>query len=225
MTIAPPNTAPYPVASFLKLDAKSASKRLLSSCKDGSETKCEINARIGIFFDGTNNNLERDREGVRIMLPEQHGSSPAKMGRPLLPSEYSHSNVARLFRAYQETDRPRGRFSYYIPGVGTPFDEIGEPTETSDGKVAAAATATPRRSGASAARNSAAAATTSCCSTTLTTRPHPAQEQLCDTDTLSWCSRFMREGETCNQVDVAREFLNYEKELMKTKNEDLQNTV
>lgn len=135
MTIAPPNTAPYPVASFLKLDAKSASKRLLSSCKDGSEAKCEINARIGIFFDGTNNNLERDREGVRVMLPEQHGSSPAKIGRPLLPSEYSHSNIARLFRAYQETDRPRGRFSYYIPGVGTPFDEIGEPTETSDGKA------------------------------------------------------------------------------------------
>jgi len=135
MTKVPPMEAPYPVESYLKLDPKSASKRLLHSCRDGGETRCAIDVRVGVFFDGTNNNLQRDRQGVRIVLPEKSAPPHQLVRRPLHASEYSHSNVARLFLAYREVDSQLGCFSYYIPGVGTPFDEIGEPTETSDGKA------------------------------------------------------------------------------------------
>ena len=73
MTKAPPKEAPYPVGSFLKLDPKSASNRLLHNCKDGGETTCAIEVRVGVFFDGTNNDLQRDRQGVRIVLAEKSG--------------------------------------------------------------------------------------------------------------------------------------------------------
>ena len=75
---------------------------------------CDVNLFLGLFFDGTNNNLKRDR-------PWQ-----------------THSNVARLYEAF-----PGGRddhdsepwpnlalypnfFRTYIPGVGTEFDKVGD---------------------------------------------------------------------------------------------------
>jgi hypothetical protein len=63
--------------------------------------KCEVNMHLGLFFDGTNNNMDNDKPGL------------------------GHSNVVRLFDAYvnQPTD---GYFSTYVNGVGTPFSEIGE---------------------------------------------------------------------------------------------------
>ena len=62
---------------------------------------CEAMLNIGLFFDGTNNNIKTDKP---------------KLG---------HSNVARLADAYLE-DKPNGWYRQYIPGVGTPFPEIGE---------------------------------------------------------------------------------------------------
>jgi len=62
---------------------------------------CEAMLNIGLFFDGTNNNIKSDK---------------ARLG---------HSNVARLADAYPE-DPPNDIYSIYIPGVGTPFPEIGE---------------------------------------------------------------------------------------------------
>ncbi len=76
-------------------------------CTDGLTCSKEIH--VGIFFDGTNNNMYRDR--------------------PL----NGHSNIVSLYDAHPE-DRQE-RFRYYIPGVGTPFPEIGENTETSSGKA------------------------------------------------------------------------------------------
>ena len=64
---------------------------------------------VGIFFDGTNNNEKRDR---------------ALTG---------HSNIVSLWDAH--TEDPDTRFRYYIPGVGTIFEQIGEKTESSDGKT------------------------------------------------------------------------------------------
>lgn len=58
-------------------------------------------------FDGTNNNMERDKP-------------------------HSHSNIVSLYDAHikdQET-----HFAYYLFGVGTPFREVGEMTESSTGK-------------------------------------------------------------------------------------------
>ncbi|QGH66924.1 DUF2235 domain-containing protein [Xanthomonas oryzae pv. oryzicola] len=71
--------------------------------------QCSTEIHVGIFFDGTNNNMERDR--------------------PLL----GHSNIVSLFDAHKD-DR-KTCFRYYIPGVGTPFRQIGETTESDDGKA------------------------------------------------------------------------------------------
>lgn len=63
--------------------------------------KCEMMMQLGFFFDGTNNNQDRD-----------------------FPS-FSHSNISRLAMAYP-ADTTRGVKSTYIPGVGTPFPTIGD---------------------------------------------------------------------------------------------------
>lgn len=68
-----------------------------------------------MFFDGTNNNKERDQEKITD------------------PNKRSHSNVVVLHDAYKD-DRDAGYFRYYIPGVGTEFKKIGEMTESADGK-------------------------------------------------------------------------------------------
>ncbi|MNF46173.1 hypothetical protein D3C84_273280 [compost metagenome] len=65
---------------------------------------CARSLHISLFFDGTNNNEPYD---TRIAVPP----------RP--------TNIARLYHA--SLDQPEsGYFGYYIPGVGTPFPEIGE---------------------------------------------------------------------------------------------------
>ncbi|TFW32108.1 T6SS phospholipase effector Tle1-like catalytic domain-containing protein [Massilia horti] len=66
--------------------------------------KCETNLNVGIFFDGTGNNREHDRNTHR------------------------DSNISRLFDAY-ENHIEQGYYGHYIPGVGTPFPEIGEKGE------------------------------------------------------------------------------------------------
>lgn len=71
---------------------------------------CTKRIRVGLFFDGTNNNMDRDR-----------------------PSN-GHSNIVRLRDTFPNKPN-EGYFRYYIPGVGTPFPEIGEMTETQAGKA------------------------------------------------------------------------------------------
>jgi hypothetical protein len=76
---------------------------LLTDC-----AKCEGNLSLGLFFDGTNNNLDADSKYL------------------------GDSNVARLSRAYWE--KPQAGYSRrYIPGVGTRFPEIREEGESSLG--------------------------------------------------------------------------------------------
>lgn len=62
--------------------------------------ECEQIIRVGLFFDGTRNNQAIDR------------------------SLFGDSNVARLHDAYPSPSIDTYRI--YIPGVGTPFPEIGE---------------------------------------------------------------------------------------------------
>jgi hypothetical protein len=71
--------------------------------------ECIQEIHVGIFFDGTNNNMLRDK-------PVQ-----------------AHSNIVSLYDAHRE-DR-KTYFRYYIPGVGTAFEEIGEREESSGGKT------------------------------------------------------------------------------------------
>lgn len=64
---------------------------------------CQKEIHVGIFFDGTNNNRDRDRHLK------------------------GHSNVVSLWDAHK--DDPTAIFRYYVPGVGTRFSEIGEEEE------------------------------------------------------------------------------------------------
>lgn len=69
---------------------------------------CSKEIHVGLFFDGTNNNMVRDM------------------------ADQSHSNVVSLFNAHK--DDQDANFRYYIPGVGTRFPDIGEDRESDDGK-------------------------------------------------------------------------------------------
>ena len=76
---------------------------------------CQKLVRIGLFFDGTNNNKDRDE-------PTQ-----------------SHTNIVKLFNAHQDSGEKgvlgqSGCYRFYIPGVGTRFPENQEWSEASDGK-------------------------------------------------------------------------------------------
>lgn len=73
---------------------------------------CIKEISVGILFDGTNNNMVRDK--------------------PL----NGHSNIVSLYDAHKNDKRDH--FAYYIPGVGTPFPEIGEHGEDPSGKAYAA---------------------------------------------------------------------------------------
>lgn len=155
MIQATPLTSPFPVEAFLRPSASehgaiaqgdSTGKVLATTAKDES-TSCKIPVRVGLFFDGTNNNLYRDRFGLRVPVPDpdtknkkeadKKGTSEGKTIRSKAPSpeEASHSNIARLYSAYPQDKQPSGYFPYYMQGVGTPFDEIGEPTESTEGKA------------------------------------------------------------------------------------------
>ncbi len=76
---------------------------------------CSFHIHVGIFFDGTNNNKKRDQEDI----PD--------------PLKRSHTNVVVLHDACKD-DKANGFFKIYIPGVGTPFPEIGEFGELPEGK-------------------------------------------------------------------------------------------
>lgn len=63
---------------------------------------CQQSLWLTFYFDGTGNNQEID--------------TPT----------HEHSNIARLHRARIDNDEATGRMSFYIPGIGTPFREIGD---------------------------------------------------------------------------------------------------
>lgn len=149
-----PEKAPYPVAVYLKPNPEERSASQLAGCDEATSLPCSIPVNVGLFFDGTNNHMGRDLKGQREPVPwtdkelKQAKNEARKAGRdpdavkgpPPMPNlqlskeQFSHSNVARLYQAYsQETEAGYHRF--YIQGVGTPFREIGEPTESQDGKA------------------------------------------------------------------------------------------
>jgi hypothetical protein len=102
------NLSPLPAKSGLSVIEQLAKATACSV--DKPQLACQKTVNVGIFFDGTNNNDQRDR-------PEK-----------------GHSNIAKLFSSYSD-DQKNSFFRYYIPGVGTTFEEIGELTESSDGKA------------------------------------------------------------------------------------------
>jgi len=141
---ASPSKAPFPIDKFLQLSPLELSNVNLPAClaaavekSEGNKgAQCSIPVHVGLFFDGTNNNLERDRNGMRTGVPNSKTKKPEPIAsRSLAPIEFSHSNVARLFEAYPDKLAANGYFSFYMPGVGTPFEKIGELTESQEGKA------------------------------------------------------------------------------------------
>lgn len=72
----------------------------------GKVGSCTQKLWFSFFFDGTGNNLDAD-EGI-----------------------LKHSNVARLFRTMPINGKNEGQYSFYIPGIGTYFKDIGDPGGT-----------------------------------------------------------------------------------------------
>lgn len=62
---------------------------------------CEKNINVGVFFDGTGNNRDIDR------------------------GDYKHSNIVRLWDSYSD-EVMQGYFRVYVPGVGTPCNDLRE---------------------------------------------------------------------------------------------------
>jgi Uncharacterized alpha/beta hydrolase domain (DUF2235) len=103
--------APFPTNGMRALSPRETMQRLkANSCtlpqQSSAVSSCSGQVHVGIFFDGTGNNMKADFTD----LP---------------PAQRKHSNVVKLFRC-MPTLREAGRYSYYIPGVGTPFPDIGE---------------------------------------------------------------------------------------------------
>ena len=67
---------------------------------------CRQRLKLNFYFDGTGNNQDAD------------------------VATYEHSNVARMFRARQRDSEQDGIYSFYVPGLGTYFSEIGDNGES-----------------------------------------------------------------------------------------------
>ena len=151
---APPAQAPYhPSKEALKLSTKEEAFSIAIIDSPNNEPPCSVPVEIGLFFDGTNNNMARDFDGQRVATPitkEERKKlqtqakaenkifeelPPPPKRPPLSPMEQSHSNIVRLYRTFPTNKQESGYFSFYIQGVGTPFPEIKEPTESAEGKA------------------------------------------------------------------------------------------
>jgi len=114
--------APFPENGVRKLSPKETMQRLNAlRCtfpKDNRPT-CSSQLFVGIFFDGTDNNRQRD-----------YLECPVEKRR--------HSNIVRLFHTYRD-EYENGYFRIYIPGVGTKFPEIGDSGKSWDSMAGSAA--------------------------------------------------------------------------------------
>lgn len=104
---------PMPEGGLRALSPREGMQRLKAlSCTTANigERRCSGQMHIGVFFDGTGNNKQQDYDS-----------------RP--PEKRKHTNVVRLFLAHPDTPS-QGYFAHYVPGVGTPFPEIGDVNRT-----------------------------------------------------------------------------------------------
>lgn len=101
--------APFPESGQRRLSARETMQRAKAlACtlpKENTPT-CSGQVFVGMFFDGTGNNRQEDYEKPSV-------------------DQRKHSNVVRLFHTYRY-DPLKGYLRIYIPGVGTPFPEIGD---------------------------------------------------------------------------------------------------
>ncbi len=103
-TISP---APFQGARALsKQELLQRAKAVNCTLAKSTKPACSGQVDVGIFFDGTGNNMNEDFT-------------------KLAPASRKHSNVVKLFRAH-EKNADEGRFAYYVPGVGTPFPLVDD---------------------------------------------------------------------------------------------------
>ena len=108
MTITSP--APFPENGLRGLTPKETMQRakaLACTLPQDNKPTCSGQLFVGIFFDGTGNNRNDDY----IKPP---------------PEKRKHSNIVRLFHTFPLFKNKPGHYGIYIPGVGTPFPEIGD---------------------------------------------------------------------------------------------------
>lgn len=98
-----------PSTERLQLAAANAEAAAQQSTQTPPTATCQQCLTLNFFFDGTGNNIGAD---VGTM---------------------QHSNVARLFQIREDDDKSIGRYSFYIPGLGTYFKDIGDPGNTNRG--------------------------------------------------------------------------------------------
>ena len=110
---------PFPATGLRKLSPKEIMQRAkAANCTlaNKGQPSCTGQLNIGIFFDGTGNNLIADYKTPK-------------------PAERKHSNIVKIFNTYPDLNK-EGYFKHYIPGVGTPFPEIGDPGHAGGGAFA-----------------------------------------------------------------------------------------
>lgn len=108
--------SPFPEGGYRQLSPRESLQRLKAlSCTlpQNGKPRCSGQVHVGVFFDGTGNNKQLDYDT-----------------RP--PAKRKHSNVVKLFLAHRDSPTS-GYFSHYIPGVGTPFPQIGDTSHPDGG--------------------------------------------------------------------------------------------
>ncbi len=104
---------PAPLDGMRRLTGREASQRANAiACVRSQSPHCQGQVYVGMFFDGTGNNDAW----------VEAGTTQTQRARN------KHSNVARLYDAHVD-DAANGIFRYYVPGIGTPFKDIGDTTE------------------------------------------------------------------------------------------------
>ncbi|MBK1713178.1 T6SS phospholipase effector Tle1-like catalytic domain-containing protein [Rubrivivax gelatinosus] len=100
----------FPESGVRKLSTREQLQRAKAlACTVSAERlpTCSGQVFVGLFFDGTGNNMRADYE-----LPP--------------PEQRKHSNVVKLFLTHIDPLTRPGYYPFYVPGVGTPFPEIGD---------------------------------------------------------------------------------------------------
>ena len=102
--------APFPEDGLRKLSPKEMMQRakaLACTLPKDKKPTCSGQVFVGIFFDGTGNN--RDKDYIEPPVEKR-----------------KHSNIVRLFHTFPLAINRPGHYGIYIPGVGTSFSEIGD---------------------------------------------------------------------------------------------------
>ncbi|WP_416048481.1 T6SS phospholipase effector Tle1-like catalytic domain-containing protein [Cupriavidus basilensis] len=120
----------FPTGGLRALSSREAMQRAAALARTlpmDKKPACTGQVNVGIFFDGTGNNRLEDYEGIPAeeQVKAMKAGTPPERPESFPPELRKHSNVVRLFHTHKN-DADEGFYRYYIPGVGTPFAEVGD---------------------------------------------------------------------------------------------------